>query len=109
MSPEGIEPYTSMSLTQFPSYSRRGPYAPDHGVGKEDSTALIDAILLCIMGQSRGEKVLVLVMDCCSSGNCCLIDWLLTFLVDDLGLFSAAGIVYFWTNHGKGPADGRLV
>ena len=61
------------------------------------------------MHQCRGEKVLVLVMDCCSSGNCCLLDWLLTFLVDDLGLFSAAGIVYFWTNHGKGPADGRLV
>jgi hypothetical protein len=80
----------------------------DHGTGKEDGNVMCNVILLTIMHLCRGEKVLVIVADCCGTGNCALLDWFCTFVVDELGWFTAAGVVYFWTNHGKGPADGRF-
>jgi hypothetical protein len=88
--------------------ARMHNFLMDHGTGKEDGNVMCNVVLLTIMQLCRGEKVLVIVADCCGTGNCALLDWFCTFVVDELGWFEAAGVVYFWTNHGKGPADGRF-
>eukprot|EP00854_Cymbomonas_tetramitiformis_P015933 gene15933-18891_t len=80
----------------------------DHGVGKEDANVLVTVLLQVIICKTESnDEIFVFVMDCCAVGNCGLVDWFLTFVVDELQLVRACGVVYFWTNHGKGPADTR--
>jgi hypothetical protein len=80
-------------------------YMMDHGVGKEDANTIVTMLLMIALRKSKGHNALLLVMDCCSSGNCALVDWMLTFVVDQLHWFHAAGVIYLWNLHGKGPAD----
>ena len=48
------------------------------------------------MRNMRGQKVYWAVEDCCAVGNCALMDHLMVFLVDELGWFYSAGVLYFW-------------
>ena len=80
----------------------------DHGVGKEDGNVLCTLILMLMLRFSRGHNACLLVMDCCAVGNCAIVDWLLAFVVDKLGWFHSCGSLYYWNNHGRGPADTRF-
>ena len=69
----------------------------------------IDPVYSDVLGPYYpGHKILLLNMDCCATGKCAAIDWFLTFLVDHLGWFDAAGVIYFWQMHGKSAADARF-
>jgi len=78
-------------------------YLYEQGCGNTDSNMMVDMLLLRAM-RSKGEKCFVTVLDCCGVGNCALIDWFCVFLVDILGWFQVAGVVYFYDYHGKGPS-----
>jgi len=41
----------------------------------------VDIILMEAMRRSRGEKVFIVVLDCCSVGNCAAIDYCMHFMV----------------------------
>lgn len=70
----------------------------------ESTSMLIDMILqralLC-----KGEQVLVLPLDCCSSNYNGTLWAFIVYLVDELKWFTAVIILYFMPRHGKGPAD----
>ena len=86
---------------------RQHNYLFDDGVGKEDTSSIIDLILLHALKQ-RGEAVLIIVCDCFNVNYTSLVWALLSFLVDELGMFKGAGMLYYQRRHGKGPCDQRF-
>ena len=78
-------------------------FMPDF-IRTESSSTLIDMILQRAL-RCRGEKVFVLVMDCCASNYNGVIWAAMVWLVDELRWFEAVVLEYFMPRHGKGPAD----
>ena len=76
----------------------------DHGVNKEDTSLLCDVVLLLAL-KSESKNILVLNMDRFAANVSTVLVAFLQFCVDDLKLFAAAGVNYFASCHGKGPAD----
>ena len=56
----------------------------DLGVGSESGNLMCDLVLAHVMRTMRGEKVRVLVLDCCNNGRCGIVSYLVKFLVDEL-------------------------
>jgi len=73
-------------------------------VRTESTSTLIDMILQRAL-QCRGEKVFVLVMDCCASNHTGTLWAFCVWLVDELRWFDAVLVEYYMPRHGKGPAD----
>lgn len=78
-------------------------FLPDF-VRTESTSTLIDMVLRRAL-MCRGEKVFVLVLDCCSSNYNGVLWAFCVFLVDELAWFEAVVVEYMMPRHGKGDAD----
>ena len=59
-------------------------YLLDLGVGSESGDLMCDLVISHVIRTMRGEKVRVLILDCCNNGRCGIVAYLAKFLVDEL-------------------------